>query len=143
MEFGTLISAGSLIYCTSTKRYLFLLRSGAKHAGHWGMVGGKIEEGESITDGLFREIKEEIGMDFRGRKLTPVEKFTSDTNNFEFHTFVITVDSEFIPALNSEHSGYCWVPLSSYPKPLHPGVWRTVSFSSIIEKLRVLEGIYT
>jgi hypothetical protein len=51
------------------------------------------------------------------------------------------VDEEFIPQLNNEHDGYCWVPLEKYPKPLHPGVWRTFKFDVIINKIKTIEKI--
>jgi 8-oxo-dGTP diphosphatase len=134
-------SCGALIYCTSTHRYLFLLRSGAKHAGSWGLVGGKLEAGETVAQGLLREIAEEIGDVVPDPKLIPIEKFTSENKNFIYHTFLITVDTEFTPQLNEEHRGYAWVPLQEHPKPLHPGVWRTFNFKSVIEKLHTIETI--
>ena len=112
---------GALIYCTTTHRYLFLLRAGSKHAGSWGLVGGKLEPGETVGQALLREIHEEIGAVIQDPKLIPIEKFTSD-NNFVYHTFLITVPQEFVPVLNEEHRGYAWLPLSDHPKPLHPGV---------------------
>ena len=135
-----LISAGALIYCRSTHRYLFLLRNGT-HAGSWGLVGGKIEHGESVIHGLTREIIEELGGFIQDAKLIPIEKFTSENNNFEYHTYVIKVDNEFVPELNREHRGYCWVYLDDCPKPLHPGVWRTFKFNSIVDKLRTIEQL--
>jgi hypothetical protein len=45
------------------------------------------------------------------------------------------------PKLNDEHRGYAWVPLRDHPKPLHPGVWRTFNFKSVIEKLKTVEQI--
>jgi len=141
VDAGPLIGAGALIYCRTTHRYLFLLRDGGTHSGTWGLVGGKIEPGETVVAGLTREIAEELGGIIKDAKLVPIEKFTSDTNKFEYHTYVIRVDEEFVPTLNSEHRGYCWVPLNDYPRPLHPGVWRTFKFSSVIDKIRTLETL--
>lgn len=132
---------GALVYCVRTHRYLFLLRTGAKHSGSWGLVGGKIEAGETVAQALIREINEEIGPVISDPKLIPIEKFTSENKNFVYHTFLITVDEEFIPILNEEHRGYAWVPLQEHPKPLHPGVWRTFNFKSVIEKLHTIETI--
>lgn len=141
VESSTLTSAGALIYCPVTHRYLFLLRNGHSHDGSWGLAGGKVEAGETVVAGLLREIHEELGSDLSTNKIIPVEKFTSDTGHFIYHTFVIRVDQEFVPDLNSEHRGYCWVPLDDYPRPLHPGVWRTVNFHTIMEKIRTLETV--
>lgn len=134
-------SCGALIYCTSTHRYLFLLRNGDKFDNTWGLVGGKVESGETIEQGLKREIFEEMGGEIQGAKILPIEKYTSTNNKFVYHTFLIKVEEEFVPVLNDEHKGYCWVPLDNHPKPLHPGVWRTFKFKNIIDKIRTLEKI--
>jgi len=141
VEHSDLTAAGALIFCRSTYRYLFLLRSGCRYHGNWGLVGGKIEDGESIIQGLYREIQEEIGQDLSGKKIIPVEKFTSDSGKFFYHTYVIIVDHEFAPKLNAEHNRYCWVRLEDHPKPLHPGVWRTFNFESVKEKIKVIENV--
>lgn len=141
MGSGRLIATGALIYCRTTHRYLFLLRNGDRHDGSWGLVGGKVDTGETIVEGLNREIAEELGGMICDAKLIPIEKFTSESNNFEYHTFQITVDEEFVPILNDEHRGYCWVKLEDHPKPLHPGVWRTFKFSSVIDKIKTLETV--
>lgn len=132
---------GTFIYSTSTQRYLFLLRNTKKYAGTWGLAGGGIEAGEQILDSLYRELDEELGYDFSETKVIPIEKFTSDNGHFMYHTFLIPVDEEFVPVLNGEHRGFCWVSLEDHPKPLHPGVWRTINFASVIDKIRTLESV--
>ena len=75
------------------------------------------------------------------QKIIPIEKFTSDNGHFSYHTFLIPVEQEFVPTLNHEHRGYCWVPLKDHPRPLHPGVWRSFKFSSITDKLKTMETV--
>ena len=132
---------GAFIYCTSTKRYLFLLRNNGKYSGTWGVAGGKIESNENILSSLQREIQEELGGVINDLKIIPIEKFTSENGKFSYHTFIAPVEEEFIPELNHEHRGYCWVKLDDHPKPLHPGVWRTINFEVISDKLKTLETV--
>ena len=133
-------SCGALVYCTSTKRYMFLLRnSPGKYSGTWGLVGGKIEKGEPVLVALNREMREELGGRSQDIELWPIEKFVSPNGKFIYHTFLTIVDEEFTPLLNNEHRGYCWVELADHPKPLHPGVWRTFAFESVKEKIKNLE----
>jgi len=132
---------GALVYAQSTKRYLFLLRSKSRHAGSWGIVGGKVESGETVIQGLVREIQEEIGQDYTNRKFIPLETFTADNRKFVYYTFLINVDSEFVPELNDEHRGYCWVELNDHPRPLHPGLWRSFNFDIVKKKIKTLESI--
>ena len=134
------IGCGALIYSIQTKRYLFLLRNQKRHAGSWGLVGGGVEPGETPVEALRREIVEEIGaVDIQ--KIIPLEKFTAENTNFEYHTYLLVVDKEFVPQLNDEHRGYAWTAISDHPKPLHPGVWRTFSFRSIVDKIATFENV--
>jgi 8-oxo-dGTP pyrophosphatase MutT (NUDIX family) len=133
--------AGALVYAKKTNRYLFLLRDKSRQQGSWGIVGGKIDAGETVIQGLVREIQEEIGRDYANKKFIPLETFTADNEKFVYYTFLVTVDDEFVPVLNDEHRGYCWVELRDYPKPLHPGLWRSFNFEVIKKKIKVLESI--
>jgi 8-oxo-dGTP pyrophosphatase MutT (NUDIX family) len=132
------IGCGALVYSIRTKRYLFLLRNQKRHAGSWGLVGGGVEPGENPVEALHREIQEEINLS-SFLQLIPLEKFTSDAGNFEYHTYLITVADEFVPELNDEHRGYAWTTIEDHPKPLHPGVWRTFNFRAILEKIKTFE----
>jgi hypothetical protein len=51
------------------------------------------------------------------------------------------VDKEFVPVLNEEHKGYCWVYIEDHPKPLHPGVWKTFNFDVVKDKLDTMDRV--
>jgi 8-oxo-dGTP pyrophosphatase MutT (NUDIX family) len=146
LEFGAIVAkhtegVGALIYSKSTNRYLFLLRNKHRQAGYWGIAGGKIDSGETVIQALVREIQEEVGQDYTSKKFIPLETFTADNEKFVYYTFLATVDQEFVPTLNEEHRGYCWVELNDHPKPLHPGLWRSFNFDIIKKKIKTLESI--
>ena len=130
------ISAGVFFYSNSTNRFLFLLRNDDKNSGNWGLPGGKIEKGETLIQGIERECIEEIGYFPIPAKLVPIQKFVNNT--FTYHTFFCVVTQEFIPVLNHEHFGYCWVDVEHYPKPLHPGLFSTIRFDVVQDKLKKL-----
>ena len=132
------VSAGVFFYASSTNRFLFLLRNDSKNPSNWGIPGGKVEKGETLIEGIERECTEEIGFFPSTAKLVPIQKFIN--HSFTYHTFFCKVENEFMPTLNDEHSGYCWVDPAHYPKPLHPGLFNTINFDVVQEKLKKLIG---
>jgi len=129
-------SAGVFFYSKNTNRYLYMLRTDTKNPGNWGIPGGKIEDNETLLEGIIRECEEEVGYFPQDGKLIPIQKFIN--NSFTYHTFFCEVENEFVPILNEEHCGYAWVGESQYPKPLHPGLFSTVNFDVVQEKLNTL-----
>lgn len=129
-------SAGVFFYCNKTERFLYLLRNEKSNNNAWGIPGGKVEKEETLFEGIERECKEEVGYFPEQPKLIPIQKFVN--NNFTYHTFFCEIENEFIPVLNDEHCGYAWVGQNQYPKPLHPGLFTTVNFDVVQEKLKSL-----
>ena len=104
-----IVCSGGLFLAKDTKRFLFLLRTQGKTAGTWGLVGGKKEPTDRTAyDALKREISEEVGKTPVIKKIVPLELFTSNDQQFQYNTYVLVVEKEFIPTLNEEHSGYSW-----------------------------------
>ena len=132
-------ACGALLLSNSTKRMLFLLRDNDTHSNTWGLVGGKVEDNETVMQALNREIFEEVGRQVAINKTIPLELFRSDDGNFEYHTFVCLIDEEFIPTLSDEHKGYCWCDVDSFPKPLHPGLFSSLSNTDIQQKLTTVK----
>ena len=82
---------GALIYCSKTRRLLFLLRNGQKYSGTWGLVGGKVESGESINIALHREIREELGGVINDCSLIPIETFISTNKKFTYQIVYLII----------------------------------------------------
>lgn len=134
-----IICSGGLFLSKDTKRFLLLLRTQGKTAGTWGLVGGKKEPADvTALDVLTREIQEEVGKTPQIKKIVPLELFTSNDQHFQYNTYVILVDKEFIPTLNDEHSGYAWCNYDHWPKPLHQGVKNSFNNKSVRAKLDLL-----
>jgi 8-oxo-dGTP pyrophosphatase MutT (NUDIX family) len=134
-----IICSGGFFLARDTKRFLLLHRTQGRTAGTWGLVGGKKEPTDATPfDALTREIEEEIGKVPAIKKTIPLELFTSNDQNFQYNTYVIIVDNEFIPNLNEEHSGYAWVNYDHWPKPLHQGVKNSLNNRVIKAKLELL-----
>ena len=130
-----ILCSGALFCAKSTKRILFLHRANGSKIHQWGIVGGKTIEGETPWEGLKREIEEEVGFYPDVNKTIPLETFVSNDTKFQFHTYMLIVNEEFIPRLNHEHDGYAWCSFNSWPKPLHNGLRSTFNNTSIKNKL--------
>lgn len=122
---STGLGAGALFYCSSTHRFLFCLRSAICDAPNtWCNVGGGVEDGESIIEGILRECEEEIGIRpdchlFPLHVNTLVDPETQKVV-FTYHNFLGIVAKEFKCLLNDEHDAYRWCPGHDLPLPLHP-----------------------
>jgi 8-oxo-dGTP diphosphatase len=96
-------------------RFLICLRpEGKRHAGMWEFPGGKVDAGESISDALRRELKEELDLDVTsvGRVLSV---HADPDSAFEI-SFIETTVSGNITV--HEHDRAEWVRLSvldNYP----------------------------
>jgi 8-oxo-dGTP pyrophosphatase MutT (NUDIX family) len=134
--------AGGIFLARDTQRFLFLLRTQGRTAGTWGLAGGKKEpEDNTAYDALLREIQEEIGFLPKIKKTVPIEWYSSNDELFYYNTYVLIVDKEFIPELNDEHAGYCWVSIDNWPKPLHTGLKTTLSSRTTKAKIQTILAV--
>lgn len=134
-----IVCSGGLFLAKDTKRFLFLLRAQGRTAGTWGLVGGKKEPADlTLVDALKREITEEVGKIPVIKKIIPLELFVSNDQKFQYNTYVLLTEKEFLPTLNEEHIGFAWCNYGSWPKPLHQGVKNSFSNKIINAKIEIL-----
>lgn len=84
-------------------------------AGFWEMPSGKLEYGESVSEGLRREIFEEVGID-----IAPFEQKIVGTSEYDSKkpglikysvqlNYVVEVPTKELPIkLSDEHTAYVW-----------------------------------
>jgi 8-oxo-dGTP pyrophosphatase MutT (NUDIX family) len=137
-----MIAVGALFYAKNTQRVLFLMRNNTRTKNTWGMVSGKLDPNEAVMAGLQREINEELGCNPDILKIIPIDIYTSEDAGFTFYSYIFVIENEFLPILNSENAGYCWVTLDKHPKPLHPGLWNSINTDVISKKIKFIEHIF-
>lgn len=142
MEFSAVNAVGVWFYSVRTDRYLYLLRNDDRNPGTWGLPGGKARTSETLMETIRRECIEELGFWPNDIKLVPIEKFTSPDERFNYHTFFCSVADEFVPELNEEHQGYAWIDSNTWPRPLHPGLWSTVNFDEVKQKMTQVQRLH-
>ena len=132
-------ASGCIFLALDTGRICLQLRGRkSSHRGTWSFWGGKSEQTERPVETLLRELNEEIGMLPDFEKIYPLHKFTSADKRFIYNAFVVTVFEEFTPDTNGESSGYAWVDLKYYPRPLHQGAKLVLANQHMIEKIQTI-----
>ncbi len=143
-RFEGIAGAGVIFLARDTGRCSFQLRNSDKrHKNTWGFWGGMIDRGETPFECIQRELEEEIGFVPELQKLNPIDVYQSRNKNFMYYSFVAVVPSEFIPTLNEESSGYAWVDIGRWPKPLHDGARVTLGRNKGTDKLHTILNINT
>ena len=116
----TRVVAGVLIKCSETGNVLLLQRNDGKKEERWSLVTGGVDKGETILEGLKREVTEEIGInpdiiDYEFMEVIEIPK-----KNKELHYYQGLTKSEFKPILNEEHHDWGWFSKDDLPSPLYP-----------------------
>jgi len=115
-------AVGTIFVSVKTSRILLNLRAPHKtHAQQWSLWGGMIEDGEQPKEALLRELREEMDSVPDIEKIYPFDVYQSKDKHFKYYSFVCIVEDEFIPVLNNESCGYCWIDLGQWPRPMHQG----------------------
>ena len=129
---------GTIFVSTKTKRILLNLRAQHKtHSMCWSLWGGMMEDGEQPKDALLRELTEEMGYVPDIEKIYPFDVYQSKDKHFKYYSFVCITEDEFIPVLNRESCGYCWIDLGQWPKPMHQGAKISFCNQKSIERIKL------
>ncbi len=115
----------SALIINKNKEFLLVNLESFKE-GFFAVPGGGIEEGETLEEAVYREIKEELGIDKNslelvGKNISPLEfkfkviKMTRNGNNYEgseryFFGFLFVGDNNEINLKDGEVRSYRWVP---------------------------------
>lgn len=67
-------------------------------------------------------------------KFVPIELYTSKDSGFEYSTYAVLVDHEFV----SPSGTYCWSTLDDLPKNVHIGLKNTLSNKIIQVKIETI-----
>lgn len=140
----TITASGCIFLANDTGRVMLQQRSGnTSHPRTWGFFGGKSEQDERPIQTLLRELEEEVGILPDVQKIYPLTQFVSPDKKFVYNTFVVSIFEEFIPQLNNESNGFCWVKIGNWPRPLHNGAKAQLYNKDIIKKIKTIHDTST
>ena len=130
---------GTLFVSTRTHRVLLNLRAPYKtHSLTWSLWGGMVEDNELPKPALLRELSEEMNFVPDIERIYPFDVYQSKDKHFKYYSFVCVVEEEFIPILNKESCGYCWIDLGQWPKPMHQGAKISFCNRKADERIRMI-----
>lgn len=128
---------GTVFISVKTNRMLLNLRAPHKtHAMCWSLWGGMIEGLEQPKEALLRELTEEMGFVPDIERIYPFDVYQSRDTHFKYFSFVCVVEDEFIPELNYESCGYCWIDIGQWPRPMHQGARLSFCNAKAVTKLQ-------
>jgi hypothetical protein len=70
-------------------------------------------------------------------RIFPFDVYQSKDKHFKYYSFLTLVEDEFIPELNVESCGYCWIDLGQWPKPMHQGAKTSFCNEKAIERIKL------
>jgi 8-oxo-dGTP diphosphatase len=80
-----------------------------QQGGKWEFPGGKLEPGESATEALIREYREEFSIDIEVLQPVCQTAFLHKDSEFVLHAFLVRLESDPVELL--EHTEFRWATL--------------------------------
>ena len=120
---------GACIYEPQINKYLILLRSEYRDFGanQWECLTGRVNQGESYTQALHREVYEEIGCSIKIDFFIGTTHFFRGSENPENELLGViyscSILDKQIPKLGDEHSTLRWVSANEVYEILPKGNW--------------------
>ena len=106
-------------------RILVLKRNNAPAKGEWWFPGGRVHKGETLSEALIREVKEETGLNIEVANLVGVYTRLFPERHDISIVFLCSLNDGNI-RLNHEHSNAKFLSIKRALKELHPELQKVV-----------------
>jgi mutator protein MutT len=96
----------SLLLIVKEHKFLFFKRKekDTSFAGYWGLPGGSVEKGETPSEGMIREVQEELGIDIIDFRF--LNRYNMSGNIINLYVHDTHGFDETSINLNNEHTEY-------------------------------------
>ncbi len=106
-------------------------------AGTWCFPGGKIEFGESLENGLLREIREESGIAARAEKFLYVTSFLTDpSREIVMLAWLCSCEQPDV-TLSEEHDAFLWAGEAELRRLLQPDILKDLEKNEVFPLLNL------
>ncbi|MGY5452456.1 NUDIX hydrolase [Agarivorans sp. MS3-6] len=128
-------TAGALVICD--QQLLLVERAIKPRKGCWDLPGGFIEYGESLEQGLHRELHEELGLTLDNQQIRYFGSYANQYryNDVLYHTcdcfFICTLNRKPLLQAQDDVAAYQWHSLKNLP-------FDTIAFTSVNQALKDL-----
>ena len=92
---------------------LAICRGHEPEKGRWALPGGHLEWGETLSEALRREVREEVGLNIKSERLLYVAEIRLPEAHFVVLDFVASVIGEYPIQLASDASDAQWIDLTA------------------------------
>jgi len=110
-------------------RVLLMKRNNPPVRGWWWIPGGRIRRGESLSEALLRQVKEETGLDIEIIRLIDVYSLFWKYRHDVAVTYLVKKTGGKLK-LNSEHSDFRWI--SDIPANVHDHIKKVLKDSKAV-----------
>ncbi|MBN2544195.1 MAG: NUDIX domain-containing protein [Spirochaetes bacterium] len=100
-----MIIHGTLAFIKHENKILLIKREKEPYLGYWGLIGGKMEFGETIMDAVIRETIEETGLEAKFKRVTAfLNEVILNKKNKPNMQFILFICEVIIKDKNFRHS---------------------------------------
>lgn len=83
-----------------SKQQILLINEAQNGKNQWDIPAGEVKKGETVYQGILREVKEETSINIKKPKLRKIYKYMSDKNNYIHYLFHLKIDKN--PTINKQ-----------------------------------------
>ncbi len=130
MEVGRFLAGiAALIWSSESEKYLLLRRAAHRDAGagNWECVTGRLDQGEGFETAVYREVREEIGVDVQIDFIISTTHFyrgaSVPENELVGVIYACTITDPSAIQVSDEHDKHHWLTAAEINEFLEEGHW--------------------
>jgi 8-oxo-dGTP diphosphatase len=133
-----IVCVKSLIECNGKLLILRRSKSSEFDANAWDLVGGKLEFGEDLHEGLSREIREETDLEVTIEKLLCATSFKMTSELQGVGLLYLSHTKHDKIKLSLEHQDYMWANRKQFTDMLHKPMLDDIEKYSVLDSIGIL-----